>query len=318
MIVEKPTRDGFGEGLLELGETNKDVVVLTADLSASVRAQWFMDKYPLRSFKLGVAEQDMIGTAAGLSLGGKIPFAGTFGVFASGRAWDQLRVSVCYMNLNVNIAASHGGISVGEDGATHQALEDITLMRALPNMTVVVPCDALEAKKATIASASYPGPVYLRLGKQKVPFMTSPEAIFNIGKADILRTGKDITIFACGLMVAEALKAGELLTKKGIDARIINMHTISPIDIQAIIDAAQETRAIVTIEEHSLTGGLGSAVAEVVVERCPVPMKMIGIRSQFGQSGKPLVLLKEYGLTAEDIKNTIIGFLETVKPNYSL
>lgn len=301
MIVAKSTRDGFGEGLLELGSTNKNVVVLTADLTSSVRANWFMDKFPERGFKLGVAEQDMMGTAAGLSLAGKIPFACTFSVFASGRAWDQLRVSVCYMNLNVKIGASHGGISVGEDGATHQALEEITLMRALPNMTVIVPKDSLEAKKATIAAANFPGPVYLRLGKQNQPILGDPSAPFTIGRAEILRMGKDITIFACGLMVYEAIKAAELLASSGVDARVINLHTVQPIDKKAIIAAAGETGAIITVEEHTTSGGFGSAIAEVVVQNVPVPMKIIGIDAQFGQSGEPSVLFKKYNLTAENI-----------------
>lgn len=311
MIVAKATRDGFGEGLVELGAINKDVVVLTADLTASVRANWFMDKYPERGFKLGIAEQDMIGTAAGLALAGKIPFACTFGVFASGRAWDQLRVAVCYMNLNVKIGATHSGISVGEDGATHQALEEVTLMRALPNMTVIVPGDALEAKKATIAAASYPGPVYLRLGKEKTPILTSPDDPFVIGKAKLLRKGNDLAIFASGLMVNVALEAAKTLEKAGIDSRVINLHTVKPIDTETIIAAARETKRIITIEEHTLSGGFGSAIAEVVVQNCPVPMKFIGIDSQFGQSGKPEVLLKKYCLTAEDLVIAAKEFLTT-------
>ncbi|MFA6142841.1 MAG: transketolase family protein [Candidatus Omnitrophota bacterium] len=296
-----PTRDGFGEGLVELGKTNKDVVVLSADLTESTRANWFKKQFPERFFGLGVAEQDMFGTAAGFALMGKIPFTCTFGVFASGRAWDQIRVSVAYMKLNVKIAGTHGGISVGPDGATHQALEEIALMRIIPNMTVVVPCDALEAKRATIEAASLKGPVYLRLGRSGVPAITKMEDDFKIGLANTLRPGKDISIFACGQMVSEALIASDVLSKEGISASVINMHTPKPIDREAIIKAAKETGAIVTCEEHTVMGGLGSAIAEVVVENCPVPLKMVGVRDRFGLSGEPDELFKYFGLTVTDI-----------------
>jgi transketolase len=296
-----PTRDGFGEGLVELGKTNKDVVVLSADLTDSTRAAWFKRQFPDRFFALGVAEQDMIGTAAGFALMGKIPFACTFGVFASGRAWDQIRVSVAYMDLNVKIAGTHGGISVGPDGATHQALEEISLMRILPNMTVIVPCDYLEAKKATIEAAKSRGPVYLRLGRAPIPVITKESDTFRIGKANLIRSGKDLTIFACGQMVVESIKACELLEKDGISARLVNMHTPKPIDKEAIIKAAGETGAIVTAEEHTLAGGLGSAIAEVIVENCPVPIKMVAIRDRFGVSGEPDELFELFGLTPKDI-----------------
>ena len=296
-----PTRDGFGEGLVELGKTNNNVVVLSADLTESTRANWFKKQFPERFFGLGVAEQDMFGTAAGFALMGKIPFTCTFGVFASGRAWDQIRVSVAYMNLNVKIAGTHGGISVGPDGATHQALEEIALMRIIPNMKVVVPCDALEAKRATIEAANTKGPVYLRLGRSGVPSITKAEDNFKIGKANTLRAGKDISIFACGQMVSEALAASDILSKEGISASVINMHTPKPIDKEAIIKAAKETGAIVTCEEHTVMGGLGSAIAEVVVENCPVPLKMVGVRDRFGVSGEPDELFKYFGLTSADI-----------------
>ncbi len=298
-----PTRDGFGKGLLELGAQNKNVVVLSADLTDSTRAIWFKKQFPDRFFGLGVAEQDMIGTAAGLALCGKIPFACTFGVFASGRAWDQIRISVAYMNLNVKIAGTHGGISVGPDGATHQAIEEVALMRILPNMTVIVPCDAVEAKRATIEAASIKGPVYLRLGRSGVPVITKEDTPFKVGKANLLREGKDLTIIACGQLVYDSMLACDLLAKEGISARLINLHTPKPIDREAIIKAAQETGAIVTVEEHTILGGLGSAVAEVVVQSNPVPMKMIGIKDRFGVSGEPEELFKYFGLTPSDIVN---------------
>jgi Transketolase, C-terminal subunit len=306
MIVEKsykmvPTRDGFGHGLVELGKSNKDVVVLSADLTESTRANWFKKEFPERFFGLGVAEQDMIGVAAGFAMMGKIPFACTFGVFASGRAWDQIRVSVAYMKANVKIVGTHGGISVGPDGATHQAIEEISLMRILPNMTVIVPCDALEAKKATIAAANHKGPVYIRLGRSGMPVLTKEEDLFKIGKASVMKDGKDVTIFACGQMVYESLVACDALAKEGIDARLINIHTPKPIDRDCIIKAARETGAVVTAEEHTIAGGLGSAISEVLVENCPVPVKFVGIRDKFGLSGEPEELFEYFGLKAKNI-----------------
>lgn len=296
-----PTRDGFGEGLIELGRLNKNVVVLSADLTDSTRAGWFKKEFPERFFGLGVAEQDMFGTASGFALMGKIPFACTFGVFASGRAWDQIRISIAYMNLNVKIGGTHGGISVGADGATHQALEEIALMRILPNMTVVVPVDAIEAKKATIESAKVQGPVYIRLGRNPAPVVTKKENFFKIGKASTLREGRDLTIFACGHMVYEAILACDILEKDGIKARLINLHTPKPIDKDAIIKAAQDTGAIVTAEEHTVLGGFGSAISEVVIQNHPVPMKMVGIQDKFGISGEPDELFEYFGLKAKDI-----------------
>ena len=299
-VKKEGTRDGFGKALVELGETNDKVVVLSADLTESVRAHWFKDKFPERFVSHGVAEQDMISAAAGLALAGKIPFACTFGAFASGRAWDQVRVSVAYMNLNVNIAGTHGGISVGGDGATHQALEEIALMRIVPNMTVVVPADSNEAYLATKQAASIPGPVYLRLGREKVPFLESPSE-FKIGKASILTKGGDVTIVACGHMVSKALEAANKLKKKNIEARVINLHTPKPIDKATLIKAAKETGAVLTVEEHTIYGGMGSAVAEVLVEECPVPMKLMGVMGEFGLSGEPAELFKHFGLTEDDI-----------------
>ena len=297
----KATRDGYGRGLVKLGDADKDIVVLSADLTESTRANWFRDKFPERFFTFGVAEQDMMSTAAGFALSGKVPFCCSFGVFASGRAWDQIRVSVAYMNLNINIGGTHGGVTVGADGATHQALEEITLMRLLPNMNVIVPCDAVEAEKATIASAGIKGPVYLRLGRENTPPITDEKDIFTPGKARIMIHGEDVSIIACGIMVYHAMLAAEMLKKAGISARVINLHTIKPIDKDAIIDAARITGAVVTAEEHLLAGGMGSAVSEVLVQHMPVPVEMVGIRDRFGESGSPWELMKKFHLMPEDI-----------------
>jgi transketolase len=294
------TRNGFGKGLVELGKMNKDVVVLSADLTDSVRAHWFKKEYPERFFSFGVAEQNMMGAAAGFALSDKIAYACTFGVFAAGRAWDQIRVSVDYMNLNVKIIGTHAGISVGEDGYTHQALEEITLMRVLPNMTMIVPSDFVEAKKATIKAAEWKGPVYIRLGRNVSPILTEESDPFEIGKGIVVKAGKDVTIVACGQMLFEAIKAADILSSNGIDARVINIHTIKPIDEDMLIKAAKETGAVVTAEEHSMRGGLGSAVGEILAQNCPVPIKMVGMVS-CGQSGSPQELFKCFNLLAEDI-----------------
>lgn len=304
-----PTRNGFGEGLLELGKSNDKVVVLSADLTESTRAGWFKRDFPERFISVGVAEQNMMSVAAGLALEGKIPFACTFGVFASGRAWDQVNISLAYMNLNVNIAGTHGGISVGPDGATHQALEEITLMRALPNMSVVVPVDAVEAKKATVEAAKTPSPVYLRFTRAPVPVITGEDDDFEIGRAKLLQDGDDVTIIACGNMVFEALKAAAELKQKGINARLINMHTPKPLDKDIIIESARKTGAVVTCEEHTVIGGLGSAVAEVLSQNCPVAMKIMGVNDCFGQSGEPDELMKKYRLTAADIIDSVNGVI---------
>lgn len=294
------TRNGFGKALIELGRTNKDVVVLSADLTDSVRAHWFKKEFPDRFFSFGVAEQNMMSAAAGFALSGKIPYACTFGVFAAGRAWDQVRVSVDYMNLNVRIIGTHAGISVGEDGYTHQALEEITLMRVLPNMTMIVPSDFEESRKATIKSAEWKGPVYIRLGRNNSPVLSEENDPFEIGKGILMKDGKDVTVAACGQMVYESVKAAELLAKKGIGCRVINVHTLKPIDEAILIKAAKETGAIVTAEEHSIRGGLGSAVSEVLSQNCPVPVKMIGLAG-CSQSGSPQQLFKCFRLLAEDI-----------------
>jgi transketolase len=296
-----PTRDGYGHGLLELGATNPKVVVLDADLAKSTRSDWFAAKFPERFFDMGIAEQDMIGTAAGLALGGLVPFATTYGVFVAGRAWDQIRTTVCYSDLNVKIAGNHGGISVGADGATHQALEDIALMRVLPKMTVIVPCDAVEAKKATIAAAGLNGPCFLRFAREATPVFTDEGDLFAIGKANVLRVGTDATVIACGPIVHEALLAHEALKARGINVRVLNMHTVKPLDEAAVLRAAAETGAIVTAEEHQIYGGLGGAVAELLVRNKPVPVAMVGIRDTFGETGTPEELAVRYGLTARDI-----------------
>ncbi|MCX7781760.1 MAG: transketolase family protein [Negativicutes bacterium] len=296
-----PTRDGYGNGLVELGATNPDVIVLDADLAKSTRSDWFANKYPDRFFDIGIAEQDMVGTAAGLALGGKIPFATTYAVFVAGRAWDQIRTTVCYSDLNVKIAGAHGGISAGGDGATHQSLEDIALMRVLPNMHVIVPCDAIEAKKATIAVAGIHGPCYLRFAREATPVFTAEEDFFAIGKANVLQNGSDVAVIACGPVVYEALLAHDQLKEMGISARIINMHTVKPLDEEVVLAAAQETGAIVTIEEAQVYGGLGGAVAELLVKNKPVPVEMMGVMDTFLECGTPEELAVKYGFTAKDI-----------------
>lgn len=305
ILAAKPTRDGFGEALIELSKKNEKVVVLSADLSESTRASWFKDRCPERFYCFGVSEQDMFSAAAGFALMDKIPIACSFGVFTSGRAWDQIRVSICYMNLKVVISGTHGGISVGADGATHQALEEITLMRVLPNINLIIPCDAVEAKRATLAAVEHNGPVYIRLGRSSVPVITKESDPFKIGKADVLRPGKDATIIACGHMVYEALLAADLLKKENLDVRVINLHTIKPIDQETIIQAARETGAIVTAEEHTIYGGMGSAVAEVLIQHCFIPMKIVGIKDTFGQSGEPKELMKQFSITAEDVARAV-------------
>jgi transketolase len=300
-----PTRDGYGYGLLELGAMNPDVLVLDADLAKSTRSDWFAAKYPDRFFDIGISEQDMIGTAAGLALGGKIPFATTYGVFVAGRAWDQIRTTVCYSDLNVKIAGAHGGISAGGDGATHQALEDIALMRVLPNMRVLVPCDATEAKKATIAAGKVLGPCFLRFAREATPVFTEEGDFFEIGTANVLRPGTDAAIIAAGPIVYEALLAHDELAAEGVLLRVINMHTIKPLDEAAILAAAKETGAIVTAEEAQVYGGLGGAVAEVLARKCPTPMEMVGIEDTFLECGTPEELAVKYGLTAKDLVNAV-------------
>ncbi len=293
-------RDVYGKTLVELGKANPDIVVLDADLSGSTRTQIFAREFPERFFNFGVAEQNMMATAAGLASCGKTVFASTFAMFATGRAWDQVRNTIAYNNFNVKIVASHAGLTVGPDGASHQAIEDIALMRAICNMAIIVPCDGPETREAIIAAVNYSGPVYVRLGRSKVPTIEG-KAKFELGKASLLKDGKDITICACGIMVEKALQACALLEKEKIFSRVINIHTIKPLDKEIISKASRETRGIVVCEEHSVVGGLTSAIAEVVAENCPIKVLSVGIKNRFGQSGEPDELLREYKLTAEDI-----------------
>ncbi len=297
------TRDAYGEALKELGGNNKNIVVLDADLSGSTKTSVFAKAYPERFFNVGIAEQNLVGTAAGLATAGKVPFASTFAVFATGRAFEIIRNSVCYPKLNVKIAATHAGLTVGEDGATHQALEDISLMRSLPNMVVLNPADAVETKQCIFKAAEHNGPVYIRLGRAKVPVIFDESYEFEIGKGVELKEGTDVTIIATGVMVEKALSASEELAKEGISARVINMASIKPIDEDIIIKAAKETKGIVTVEEHSIIGGLGSAVAEVVAEKQPTRIIRIGTMDTFGESGDGFKLLEKYGLNVENIIN---------------
>lgn len=297
----KATRDAYGEALRELGSRYKDIVVLDADLSKSTKTNVFAKDFPNRHFNVGIAEQNMMGVAAGLAAAGKIPFASTFAMFATGRAYEQVRNSICYPRLNVKIAATHAGITVGEDGATHQANEDISLMRGLPNITVVVPADATETQQAIRWAVEYNGPVYLRLGRASVDDVFDNDYVFQHGKAVQLAQGTDLTIIATGIMVGPARQAAAKLAEEGISARVLNIHTIKPIDKDAVMKAALETGAVITCEEHSIIGGLGSAVAEVIVEHAPVPMERIGILDRFTESGTPADLLTKYNLTAADI-----------------
>jgi len=296
------TRDAYGKTLVEVGKENPNVVVLDADLASSTKTILFKKAFPDRFFDMGVAEQDMIGTAAGLAACGKIAFASTFAVFGSGRAWDQVRISAAYTRLNVKIVVTHGGITTGEDGASHQANEDLAIMRALPNMTVVIPSDAIETEKVIREAVKFYGPMYIRLSRSATPVINeNAEYHFELGRGVVLRQGSDATIIACGIMVSVALDAAEALKKENISCRVVNIHTIKPLDKDLIVKCAAETGAIVTVEEHSIIGGLGGAVAEVLVENAPVPMARVGIRDTFGESGKPEELLVKYGLTAHDI-----------------
>jgi transketolase len=306
----KDTRSGFGDALAILGQNNPKVVALCADLTGSLKMTKFAQQFPDRFFEVGIAEANMMGIAAGLATSGFIPFAGTFAVFAAGRAYDQVRLSIAYSNKNVKIAASHSGITVGEDGASHQMLEDIALMRALPNMVVINPCDYNQTKAATFAVADYYGPVYLRFGRPKVPNFTPENQKFEIGKAILMREGSDVTIFATGHMVWKALVAAQTLEQQGISAEVINIHTIKPIDLEAILESANKTRAVVTAEEHSIHGGLGDAVAQILANRLPTPMKYVAVNDTFGESGKADELTKKYGLEADDIVNAVFNVLK--------
>ena len=306
----KATRDAYGEVLKELGGENPDIVVLDADLSSSTKTQVFAKAYPDRFFNTGIAEANMMGVAAGLAAAGKIPFASTFAVFGAGRAYEQIRNSICYPKLNVKIAVTHSGLTVGEDGATHQCCEDFALMRAIPGMVVMSPSDDIEAKAMVKAAYEYVGPVYMRFGRLAVPVINDrPDYKFEMGKGIVLREGKDLTIVANGLCVAASLEAAEKLAADGIDAKVINIHTIKPLDEELIVAAAKETGKVVTVEEHSIIGGLGGAVCECLSEKAPVPVKRIGINDVFGESGPAVALLEKYGLDAEGIYKQIKEFV---------
>lgn len=301
ILNEKETRGGFGEGIYEVGKSNPNVVVLTADLAGSLKLAPFIKDFPERFVQCGIAEANMIGIAAGLTIGGKIPYTTTFANFSTGRVYDQIRQSVAYSGKNVKICASHAGLTLGEDGATHQILEDIGLMKMLPGMTVIVPCDFNQTKAATIAIADYEGPVYLRFGRPKWPNFTAEDQKFEIGKAQILSEGKDISIFACGHLVWKAIEAGRILEEKGYSVELINIHTIKPLDVAAIVKSISKTGCAVTCEEHNIIGGLGDAVAQVAARNLPVPIEYIGTYDTFGESGKPEELLKKYGLDTPNI-----------------
>lgn len=310
--LSKPmaTREAYGETLAELGAQSPYIVVLDADVSVSTKTVKFAKRFPNRFFNFGIAEQNMVSTAAGLSLAGKLPFASSYAVFLTGRAWEQIRQSVCYPDLNVKLVATHSGITVGEDGASHQAIEDIGAMRVLPNMTVIVPADFIETSMAVKAAAVHVGPTYVRLGRAKVPRVIPENYKFELGRAYTYHMGKDANIIAIGIMVAEALKASELLRSQGIDAGVINMSTVKPVDKETIIEAAKLSGRIVTAEEHSIIGGLGSAVAECLSENYPVQLKRIGIQDSFGRSGHPAKLMELYHITFKDIAKAVQQMLK--------
>lgn len=298
---KKDTRSGFGAGLLEAGRKNEHVVGLCADLIGSLKMGDFQKEFPERFFQVGIAEANMIGIAAGMTIGGKIPYTGTFANFSTGRVYDQIRQSVAYSGKNVKICASHAGLTLGEDGATHQILEDIGLMKMLPGMTVINPCDYNQTKAATIAIADHEGPVYLRFGRPTVPVFTDPDQKFEIGKAWMVNEGKDVTIIATGHLVWEAIQAGEKLAEMGIDAEIINIHTIKPLDEEAVMRSVAKTGCVVTAEEHNRIGGLGDSVAQVLVKNQPVPQEFVAVNDSFGESGTPEQLMKKYGLDSDHI-----------------
>ena len=305
MSKNVPMMDGYGEALLSLCEKGENIMVLDADVAKSTRTVWVRDQYPERFLDMGISEQDMVGTAAGLALSGMTPFVSTYCVFLAGRAWDQIRTTVCYNNLNVKLAGAHAGISVGPDGATHQSLEDVALMRVLPNMTVIVPCDAEETRKATLAIAEKNGPCFIRFGREAVPVVTDENTPFEIGKARLCREGSDVTVFANGAMVYEALQAADALSADGVSVRVFDLHTVKPLDENAILAAAKETGCIVTAEEHQMNGGMGGAVAEFLVKNCPVPMEMVAVQDSFGESGQPGELMDKYGLNSKAIVKAI-------------
>jgi transketolase len=302
---KKDTRSGFGAGLHELGKSNPNVVALCADLTGSLKMDAFKKEFPDRFFQVGIAEANMMGMAAGMTIGGKVPFTGTFANFSTGRVYDQIRQSIAYSGKNVKICASHAGLTLGEDGATHQILEDIGMMKMLPGMTVIVPCDFNQTKAATIALGTHIGPAYLRFGRPTWPIFTATDRPFTIGKADKMIEGKDVTIFATGHLVWEAIEAEAILAEKGISAEVINIHTIKPLDVEAILSSIQKTRCAVTCEEHQINGGLGDSVAQVLSRFYPAPLEMVAVNDSFGESGTPMQLLKKYGLNKENIVKAV-------------
>jgi transketolase len=310
---KKDTRSGFGVGLLEAGRKNPNVVALCADLVGSLKMADFIKEFPERFFQIGIAEANMMGIAAGLTIGGRIPFTGTFANFSTGRVYDQIRQSIAYSDKNVKICASHAGLTLGEDGATHQILEDLGMMKMLPGMTVINPCDFNQTKAATMAIADFHGPVYLRFGRPVVPIFTAPDQKFEIGKAWMVNEGKDVSIFATGHLVWEAILAGEQLAAMGIDAEIINIHTIKPLDEQAILKSVAKTRCVVSAEEHNRLGGLGDSIAQVLVKNDPIPMEYVAVNDSFGESGKPELLMKKYGLDAEHIVKAVQKVIQRKK-----
>jgi transketolase len=305
VLGNKDTRSGFGEGLAELGRSNPNVVALCADLIGSLKMDAFKNENPDRFFQVGIAEANMIGLAAGMTIGGKIPFTGTFANFSTGRVYDQIRQSVAYSQKNVKICASHAGLTLGEDGATHQILEDIGMMRMLPNMTVIVPADFNQTKQATIAIADHQGPVYLRFGRPVMPIFVKPDAKFVIGKADVLNEGTDVTIIACGHLVWKSIEAFKILAEQGISAELINMHTIKPLDEEAILKSVSKTKCVVTAEEHMMHGGLGDAVAQVLARKLPSPHEYVAVNDSFGESGTPMELMAKYGIDTVNVVDAV-------------
>lgn len=296
ILGNKDTRSGFGDGLLEVGRKNKNVVALCADLTGSLKMNAFEDEFPDRFFQVGIAEANMMGMAAGMTIGGKIPYTGTFANFSTGRVYDQIRQSIAYSKKNVKICASHAGLTLGEDGATHQILEDIGMMKMLPNMTVIVPCDYNQTKQATIAIAELDSPVYLRFGRPVMPIFIKPDADFKVGKADVLVEGTDVTIIACGHLVWKSIEAAQELAKQGISAEVINMHTIKPLDEAAILKSVAKTKCVVSAEEHMMNGGLGDSIAQVLVKNTLVPQEYVAVNDTFGESGNPMELMTKYGI----------------------
>ena len=304
-IEQEATRKGYGQGILDLGAEDEKIVVLTADLAESTQVLDFAKKYPERFVECGVAEQNMMGIAAGMAIYGKTAFVSSYAVFSPGRSWDQMRVSVCYSNANVKVVGAHTGVSVGPDGATHQALEDVAMTRVLPNLIVEVPCDAIEARKTTMALGQTRGPAYFRLGRSKTPIMTTEMTPFQVGKAIIFREGTDVAVIGSGPVLYNALLAAIELEKEGISVMVVNNHTIKPIDVETISNAAKKCGAVVTIEEHQVMGGCGSAVCEVLAQNCPVPVEMLGMQNTFGESGQPEELIKKYGMDKDAIINAV-------------